>query len=122
MDESSLKFLKKLLETPGPSGFEGAIQGVVKEYAKTFAEKIETDLHGNVILSRNGSSPRRVMFAGHCDQIGLIVSHIDDNGFIYSQTIGPSTFNPMRSARKSQNSKTSGSISAPRIVKTPRAW
>jgi putative aminopeptidase FrvX len=88
MDESSLKFLKKLLETPGPSGFEGAIQGVVKEYAKTFAEKIETDLHGNVILSRNGSSPRRVMFAGHCDQIGLIVSHIDDNGFIYSQTIG----------------------------------
>lgn len=88
MEESSLKFLKNLLETPGPSGFEGAIQAVVKEYAKAFAEKIETDLHGNVILSRNGASPRRVMFAGHCDQIGLLVSHIDDNGFIYTQTIG----------------------------------
>lgn len=88
MEESSLKFLKNLLESPGPSGFEGAIQIVVKEYAKSFADKIETDLHGNVILSRNGASPRRVMFAGHCDQIGLLVSHIDDNGFIYTQTIG----------------------------------
>ncbi len=88
MEESSLAFLKRLLETPGPSGFEGAIQGVVKEYAKPFADKIETDLHGNVILSRNPTSPRRVMFAGHCDQIGLLVSHIDDNGFIYTQTIG----------------------------------
>lgn len=88
MDDAPLAFLKRLLETPGPSGFEGPIQSVVKEYAKDFAERIETDLHGNVILSRNPDSPRRVMFAGHCDQIGLIVSHIDDNGFIYTQTIG----------------------------------
>lgn len=88
MEDASLEFLKSLLETPGPSGFEGAIQSVVKEYAKPFAERIDTDLHGNVILSRNSQSPRRVMFAGHCDQIGLLVSHIDENGFIYTQTIG----------------------------------
>ena len=48
----------------------------------------ETDLHGNVIAGCNTDAPLRVMFAGHADQIGLIVSHINDNGYIYTNTIG----------------------------------
>ena len=53
-----------------------------------FADDVRTDLHGNVIACVNAGSPLRVMLAGHCDQIGLIVTQIDDNGFIYSQPIG----------------------------------
>ena len=47
-----------------------------------------TDVHGNVIACKNPGKPLRVMLAGHCDQIGMLVTHIDDNGFLYAQTIG----------------------------------
>ena len=53
-----------------------------------FADEVRTDLHGNVIVVKNPGAPLRVMLAGHCDQIGLIVQHIDDDGFIYVQPIG----------------------------------
>ena len=56
--------------------------------SKDFADEIRTDLHGNVIVVKNPDAPLRVMLAGHCDQIGLIVQHIDDEGFIYVQPIG----------------------------------
>lgn len=88
MNDVGLKFLERLLDTPSPSGFEESIQAVVREFAQTFADDIRTDLHGNCIVSCNPTGSPRVMLAGHCDQIGLIVSHIDDNGFIYAQTIG----------------------------------
>jgi len=82
------EFLKRLLATPGPSGYEGAIQQVVREYAEPFADQIRTDVHGNLIVCKNPDAPLRLMFAGHCDQIGLLVTQIDDQGFIYTQTIG----------------------------------
>ena len=47
-----------------------------------------TDVHGNVIAVKNPDAPLRVMLAGHCDQIGLLVQHIDDEGFLYVQPIG----------------------------------
>ena len=88
MDSKPLKFLETLLETPGPSGYEQKIQQVVREYVSGFADAVETDLHGNVVMCRNPDAPLRVMLAGHCDQIGMVVSHIDDSGFAYAQTIG----------------------------------
>lgn len=88
MDSEPLEFLQKLLETPSPSGYEHRIQAVVRDYTKNFAETIQTDLHGNVILGRNVDAPLRVMLAGHCDQIGMLISHIDEDGFLYAQTIG----------------------------------
>ncbi len=88
MESQAQEFLQRLLETPSPSGYEGRIQHVVREYAEPFADKITTDVHGNVIAVANADAPLRVMLAGHCDQIGLLVSHIDDDGFIYTQTIG----------------------------------
>ena len=54
----------------------------------SFADQVSTDLHGNVLAVRNVNAPLRVMLAGHCDQIGLIVQHIDDDGFLYVQPIG----------------------------------
>ena len=88
MEKAAKDFLVELLSTPGVSGYEQPVQTVVRKYAESFAEEINTDLHGNVTLSVNSSAETRVMLAGHCDQIGLIVSHIDENGFIYTQTIG----------------------------------
>jgi len=88
MDDSAFEFLKKLLDTPSPSGFEQPIQEVVRKYVATFADKVTTDVHGNVIAVRNPGAPLRVMLAGHCDQIGFLVNHIDSEGFVWVQPIG----------------------------------
>ncbi|MGW8256980.1 MAG: M42 family metallopeptidase [Thermoguttaceae bacterium] len=88
METSALEFFVKILQTPSPSGYESQLQKVVREYVADFADEVRTDLHGNVIVIKNPQSPRRVMLAGHCDQIGLIVQHIDDEGFLYIQPIG----------------------------------
>jgi tetrahedral aminopeptidase len=88
MDSAAYEFLKKILETPSPSGYERPIQDVVRKYVADFADKVTTDLHGNVIAVKNAEAPLRVMLAGHCDQIGMIVQYIDSDGYIYLQTIG----------------------------------
>jgi tetrahedral aminopeptidase len=88
LEAKALDFFKTLLETPSPSGYESPLQQLVRDYVGGFADEVRTDLHGNVIVVKNPDAPLRVMLAGHCDQIGLIVQHIDDNGFLYIQPIG----------------------------------
>jgi putative aminopeptidase FrvX len=88
MDRSAKKFFKDILETPSPSGYEQPVQAIVREYVGKFADEVRTDLHGNVIACSNPDAKLRLMFAGHADQIGLIVSHINENGYIYTNTIG----------------------------------
>lgn len=88
MEPKSLKFFENLLETPSPSGYERSIQEVVRAYAGEFADSVRTDYHGNVIAAKNPDAPFRVMLAGHCDQIGLSVQYIDDNGYIYVIPLG----------------------------------
>src|SRR2546423_15692267 len=87
MHEPSYAFLKQLLKTPSPSGGERAIQEIVRDWAKRYADEVRTDRHGNVIAiarpkKTRGQAPR-VMLAGHCDQIALMVQHIDAEGFLY---------------------------------------
>jgi endoglucanase len=88
LDPAAKEFLIRLLNSPGPSGYERPIQDTVRSYVREFADSVKTDSHGNVIAAKNPGARLRLMFAGHCDQIGLLVSQIDDNGFIYTQTIG----------------------------------
>jgi endoglucanase len=88
MDSKALQFLKDLLAAPSPSGYEQPAQEVVRQYARTFADQVTTDVHGNVIVGKNTGAPLRVMLAGHCDQIGLVITHIDDKGFLYFLPIG----------------------------------
>lgn len=88
MEQSAKDFFVQVLETPSPSGYEQPVQELVRKYAGKFADEVRTDSHGNVITVCNPKAPLRLMFAGHCDQIGLIVSHIDDDGFIYTNPIG----------------------------------
>ncbi|HBO45667.1 MAG TPA: hydrolase [Planctomycetaceae bacterium] len=88
MDAAALDFFRKALQTPSPSGYESPVQDVVREYVRGFADEVTTDVNGNVIAVKNPGAPVRVMLAGHCDQIGLIVQYIDENGFLYVQPIG----------------------------------
>jgi endoglucanase len=88
MDSAALDFFKKILETPSPSGYERPVQDLVRRYVADFADKVTTDLHGNVIAVKNPDAKLRVMLAGHCDQIGMLVQHIDAEGFLYVNTIG----------------------------------
>jgi tetrahedral aminopeptidase len=92
MHDQSLKFFRDLLETPSASGFEHAVQDVVRAWAGKFADEVRTDRHGNVIAAvypeGRDSTAQRVMLAGHCDQIALMVQYIDDNGYLYVQPIG----------------------------------
>ena len=88
MHDASFTFLKTLLQTPSPSGFERPIQDVVRNWATPLAHEVRTDRHGNVLAVLNPKGSPRIMLAGHCDQLGLMVQHIDDNGFLYAQPIG----------------------------------
>ena len=88
MKSTALTFFKRILETPSPSGYESPLQQIVRDYAADFADQVKTDVHGNVIDVKNHNAPLRVMLAGHSDQIGLIVQHIDDEGFLYIREIG----------------------------------
>ena len=88
MNSQAKDFLKSILTTPSVTGFEESVQALVRDYAAPFADTVRTDVHGNVIVARNPDAPLRVMLAGHCDQIGLIVHYIDKEGYIYVLTVG----------------------------------
>lgn len=87
MKTETFSLLESLVTAPGPSGYERPIQDVVRKHAATFAETT-TDWHGNVICAVNREGNPRILLAGHCDQIGLIVKHIDDKGFLRASTVG----------------------------------
>ncbi len=88
MDDKARDFFRSAIETPSPSGYEEPIQSLIRSYIAPHSRSLRTDVHGNLIASIGNSDGPRLMYAGHCDQIGMIVSYIDDNGFVYAQTIG----------------------------------
>jgi tetrahedral aminopeptidase len=88
MDKKSLAFLETLLETPSPSGYEQPVQKIVREFVKEFADEVSTDWHGNVTAVVNPKGSPRIMLAGHADQIGLIIKHIDDKGYLRVSPVG----------------------------------
>ena len=114
MEQTAKQFFADLVNASGVSGYEQPVQRVVREYAKDFADEMTTDLHGNLIMSINPEADVRVMLAGHCDQIGMIVSFIDDNGFLFIQTIGgwdPQQLVGQRVSIWSENGPVNGVIS-----------
>ena len=88
MDDRAFDFLKELLTSPSPSGYEQPVQTVVRNFVGGFADEVRTDWHGNVIAAVNPTGSPRIMLAGHCDQIGLMVKHIDERGFVWVDSIG----------------------------------
>lgn len=85
----NIPLLARICETPGTSGFEQRIRALVISEAKSLVDEIYTDSMGNVIALKKGKSDaKRVMIGAHMDEIGFIVTHIDDNGFIRFHTLG----------------------------------
>src|SRR6185437_15270778 len=84
--------LLELLAARGPSGYEGVPAAVWSDAAGAFAQ-VSTDLIGSplaMVPAKSGSesSPRRLMVMGHIDEIGLIVTHIDDEGYLWFRPVG----------------------------------
>ena len=88
ISDSALSFLQTLIETPSPSGFEEPNAAHYREYLAGVADTISTDRHGNVIAAVNPDAPVRVMLSGHIDEIGFLVHHIADEGYLYFRPIG----------------------------------
>jgi putative aminopeptidase FrvX len=87
LPDSSFAFLKALLDTPGPSSFEAAPARVWRAEAATFAT-VTADVVGNSFASVEGSGGPTILLAGHIDEIGIIITWIDENGFVYFEPIG----------------------------------
>ena len=88
MNAQDFTFLKELVETPSPSGYEQPAQRVIKRELDGIADGLRTDVMGNLIADLKGAGGPRVMLAGHCDEIGFMVQFVDDRGFIYFGAIG----------------------------------
>ena len=83
-----IDFLERLLDAAGPSGFEVRPARVWREEAETFADRVSVDVSGNSVAEINPEGSPRVMLAGHIDEIGLQITHIDDKGFLFVDEIG----------------------------------
>ncbi|WP_321391653.1 M42 family metallopeptidase [uncultured Desulfuromusa sp.] len=88
MKKQDFNFLKELVETPSPSGYEQPAQRVIKRQLEGVANDLKTDVMGNLIARLDGQGGAKIMLAGHCDEIGFMVQYVDDLGFIYFGAIG----------------------------------
>lgn len=85
MDQTE-QFLQALTEAHGVPGYETEVRAVLRDYMTPLGQ-VSRDKLGSLICRQSGDGPR-VMLAGHMDEIGLIVTHIDDNGFLKFLQLG----------------------------------
>lgn len=83
-----ISFLERLLDAAGPSGFEVRPARVWRQEASSFLDDVDVDVTGNSMATLNPGGSPRVMLAGHIDEIGLQITHIDEDGFLYIDEIG----------------------------------
>jgi putative aminopeptidase FrvX len=92
MEERAVAFLRRLLDAPGPSGYEAAPARVWREEAATFADEVTHDVVGNSfarVKPRNDApNAPKVLLAGHIDEIGFVITHIDKEGFLWFSPLG----------------------------------
>lgn len=83
----TVNLLETLLRAHGPSGDEGDICQVIRREAEQYADEVAVDTMGNLIAHKKGAGPR-VMLAAHMDSVGVIVTHIEKNGFLRFGALG----------------------------------
>jgi len=88
-DEKSIEFLKNITESFGPSGFERETSNIIKKYMQSYSDEVISDKLGSTVFVSKGEAEKpHVLLAGHIDEIGFVVSGIDEStGFL--------TFNPI---------------------------
>jgi endoglucanase len=88
MRQTSLDFLRTLVNTPSPTGHEVRGQRVWLDYVKPLADKTYSDAYGNCVAVLNEGGSPRLMLAAHADEIAMAVNYISDEGFIYVRRMG----------------------------------
>jgi endoglucanase len=88
MPRQSFEFLETLVNAPSPSGFERPVAALYRNHMTRHADRVTTDVHGNVLAVLNPEAPMRIMLAGHTDEIGFVIHHISDEGLLYFSAIG----------------------------------
>lgn len=87
-----MELLKKLCQTPGVPGREHRIRAVIENEIRSLVDEVRTDAMGNLIAVRRcrpaGTPSKRIMLAAHMDQIGFLVRHIDDKGYVRLNNVG----------------------------------
>jgi tetrahedral aminopeptidase len=79
-----IPLIQKLIETPGPSGYESLVRAAILSEVEPFANEVRVDSLGNLIAVKGGGDPggKKIMLSAHMDEIGIIATHIDEKGFV----------------------------------------
>src|SRR5579884_2742323 len=88
LEQRAIDFLKRLLDSPGPSGYERNPSRVWRQEAETFADEVYGDVVGNAYARLKREGGPKVVIEGHIDEIGLLITHIDEEGFLWFEPIG----------------------------------
>ncbi|MEM9990214.1 MAG: M42 family metallopeptidase [Bacteroidota bacterium] len=84
----NLDLLKAVCAAPGAPGYEQRIRELVVQEVTPLVDEVHIDAMGSVIAIKKGKAPKRAMVAAHIDEIGFMVTHIDDDGFLRFDTLG----------------------------------
>jgi putative aminopeptidase FrvX len=101
MKNDDREFLYKLLETPSPTGFEMPGQRVWAEWINRHAATVECDAYGSTWATLAGKSAKVIMLEAHADEIGYMIKHIDERGFLRLDRVGGSDAATARGRRLS---------------------
>ncbi len=112
--------IQKLTETFSPSGYETAIREVIRKEVTPLADEVRVDALGSLIV-RKGRGGKRLMLAAHMDEIGLMASHVDDNGFVRFSPIGGIRPVSLTGSRVRFTGGAPGVIGTDRLTDTGRA-
>src|SRR2546430_17350735 len=88
MRQLSIEFLRRLVNTPRPSGQETRGQRVWLDYVKAYGDETFSDAYGNCVAVLNKGGSPRLMLAAHADEIAMTVNYINDDGFVYVRRLG----------------------------------
>lgn len=86
--DTDLDFLETIVSTASPSGYEQTLAELFRKRVEPFVDDVRSDIMGNVLAVINPDADFKIMIAAHMDEIGMMVHHISDDGFLHFQTIG----------------------------------
>lgn len=88
MTESTLNYLRQIIDTPSPSGYEEQVQELFQQQARNLGVETATDALGNIVAHIPSPDNPKLLITAHIDEIGMVVKHIDEQGFVYVVPVG----------------------------------
>ncbi|MBX3143826.1 MAG: hypothetical protein KF813_08730 [Trueperaceae bacterium] len=123
-----IELLERICNTPGVSGFEGAVQDLVFRELSPVVDEVWRDRMGNVIALKRATRAdpdgptRKLIYSAHADEIGMIVSHIDPQGFIRFRAIGGLDPRTLPSQRVLVHATKSGPVELKGVIAPQAGW